>query len=155
MIMRRGLCGIIFGLWLVLSSPALAASEKVARVKDGDTFELLNRRVFNTATSIRVLGIDTPEHDHLAKCEAERLHGIAALKYAESLVARAGSVVNLTKIKRDKFGGRFNARVTMKIDGRRVDWATEMMAAGFARPYSGEGPKPDWCAILDADLAAK
>jgi endonuclease YncB( thermonuclease family) len=135
---------------LLCTSPTLArTAESVARVKDGDTFELVGHRIFGTATSIRVLGIDTPEHDYQAKCVAEKEHGIKAMLYAVDMTARAGGKVTLSKIKRDKFGGRFNARVTLKIDGRAVDWATEMQAKGFALPFTGQGPKPDWCAILE------
>lgn len=133
---------------ILIASPAIARPEKVARVKDGDTFELARHRIFGTATSIRVLNIDTPEHDHMAKCEAERLHGIKAMEFAADLVSRAGGIVTLSRVKRDKYGGRFNARVTMKINGVAVDWAAAMTSAGLALPYTGQGAKPDWCEIL-------
>ena len=139
---------------LLWPSPAYAAKEQVARVKDADTFEIVGKRTFGLPTSIRVLGIDTPEsHIPPAKCTAERDHGLLATLYAESLVARSGGFVWTSgRAKRDKYNGRYLFKVRLLIDGAKVDWARAMVEAGFARDY-GEGgdgrlTKPDWCAIL-------
>ena len=134
-----------------LSSAAMARPERVSRVKDGDTFELVRHRVFGNPTAIRVIGVDTPEHDWRAKCPLEKQHGIDALKFATEMLAAAQNTVWLGKRKTpDKYGGRYNAKVTLLIGGQRVDWAAALIANGYGLPYDGEGKKPDWCGILAA-----
>ena len=44
-------------------------------------------------------------------------------------------------IKWDKYGGRIDAAV--EING--VDVGADMISKGFAKPYTGAGPKSDWC----------
>jgi endonuclease YncB( thermonuclease family) len=76
----------------------------------------------------------------LAKCEKERVLGLEAkafltdwaMKY-ETMMAR--------NIAWDKYGGRIVADV--EIAGTSV--AREMINRGYAKPYYGTGPKPDWC----------
>lgn len=130
--------------------PAHAGKERVARVKDGDTFELVAHRTFGFATSIRVFGIDTPEHDYRAKCPEEKAHGLLALTRANELVDGSGGLVWIKVIQRDKFGGRFDAKVKVRSGDKKIDWAQTMISEGFAVPYHGEDKAKvaDWCAIL-------
>jgi endonuclease YncB( thermonuclease family) len=115
----------------------------VVRVIDGDTV-VVNAHVWPQLTvekaSIRVLGIDTPELH--GKCEAEK----AMAKKAKAMMAEAfppGTLVQLLGVKPDKYGGRFNARV-LSADGQ--SWAALLFDAELAAPYTGQGPKRDWCA---------
>jgi endonuclease YncB( thermonuclease family) len=145
---------IFFLAIFAIAMPASAARQNVTRVKDGDTFEIAGHKTFGLPTSIRVLGIDTPESAMPpAKCAAERDHGKAATLHAKSLVAASGGIVWTTgKVKRDKFNGRYLFKVYLRINGKRVSWGDAMIKAGFALPYAedenGKLAKPDWCAIL-------
>jgi endonuclease YncB( thermonuclease family) len=126
-------------------SSAQAERVLVSRVKDGDTFELTSHKTFGLASSIRVRGIDTPEHDALAKCPREREAGMRAMAFTRALIAESGGVVWIDRIGRDKYNGRFLARVRVRIGAQRIDLAEALTAADLAQPYSGEGSKPDWC----------
>jgi micrococcal nuclease len=106
---------LIVAALLLMPSIALAGKERVSRVKDGDTVELVGHRVFGTATSIRLRGVDTPEHDFQAKCEAERAAGLRALALTTDLIAKSGGLIWIKHISRDKYGGRFVADVRVRI----------------------------------------
>lgn len=146
--------GIALAIW---ASPAAAARKHVSRVKDGDTFEIVENKTFGLSSSIRVLGIDTPESEMPpAKCHVEAEMGKAATAYANELVARSGGLVWTSgAAKRDPYG-RYLFKVYLRIDGKRVGWAEAMIEAGFALPYvrtkDANGRrilvKPDWCSIL-------
>lgn len=136
--------------WAMFCIPAHAAPpEKVARVIDGDTFVLDAKwSPYPLVWQVRILGIDTPEKGHLAKCPEEAEHSKKAMKHTADMLFLAGNKATLTQVSHDKYGGRLDAKVTLRIDGKPVDLGESLIAAGYARPYSGEGPKPDWCAIL-------
>lgn len=135
---------------LLCAAPAFAApAESVSRAIDGDTFVLAAKwSPYPLTWQIRVLGIDTPEKGHLAKCPEEAAHSVLATALANDLIKKSGGRVLLNDVQHDKYGGRLNANVTLTIQGKKADFATLMIAGGFARPYMGEGPKPDWCEIL-------
>ena len=110
---------------------------------DGDTV-VVNAHVWPQLTvekaSIRVLGIDTPELH--GKCAHEK----AMAQEAKAMMAEAfppGTLIQLLGVKPDKYGGRFNARV-LSADGQ--SWAQMLFDAELAAPYTGQGPKRDWCA---------
>jgi endonuclease YncB( thermonuclease family) len=92
------------------------------------------------AVSVRIRGIDTPESSHLAKCPAEKEKSAAAKAFLITLVGTNTTMV-AKNVKWDKYGGRIDAIV--EING--VDIGKEMIAKGFAKPYSGTGDKPNWC----------
>lgn len=127
-------------IFLLLFSTSVAAWDvEVTRHRDGDTFDIqlplpepLNK------AAIRILGIDTPEKR--GKCEKERQGSAAATQRLIELIP-VGTIVTLTNFKWDKFGGRINADVF--IDG--VDVGSQMIEEGHAIPYTGRGPKHDWC----------
>jgi endonuclease YncB( thermonuclease family) len=138
----------------LIATPAYAKPAKVTVVEviDGDTFIIegewaiikgrkLLFRVPGTV-KVRVLGIDTPEKGHLAKCAEEAAHSKKAVVYANALLAKGA--VTIAGMQHDKYGGRLDAEPS--ID--KVQFTEAMVEAGFALPYTGEGPKPDWCAIL-------
>lgn len=133
---------------LLLSPPALAKSWQVASVHDGDTFSLQGRFTpWGLPLSVRVLGVDTPEL-WTAKCPQEKAAAVAARDHVRDLVRQAGGLVTLDVKGWDKYGGRVNAQVYLRINRKRVDLAQNLIAGGFAAPYSGSGPKRDWCEFL-------
>lgn len=130
--------GLILALQITLASVA---------VIDGDTLHDngSNQRY-------RLYGIDASETDE-AKCEAERTLGYASAARAYELLASATQIVGKPgrdprgrdRWPRDGFGRRL-ARIEMLIDGVWVDLGDTLVAEGLARPYSGNGTRPDWCA---------
>ncbi len=112
---------------------------------DGDTVVVDAQvwpQVVIAGASIRVLGIDTPELR--GKCETEK----AMAQKAKAMMAEAfppGTLVQLLGVKPDKYGGRFNARV-LASDGQ--GWAALLFETDLAAPYTGQGPKRDWCAAI-------
>lgn len=136
-------------LALVAVPAAAAPPETVARVIDGDTFVLASKwSPYPLVWQVRILGIDTPEKGHLAKCPEEVEHSKKATAFATSLIMQAGGKATLTAVQHDKYGGRLDAIVTLTVGRKKINLGDAMIAAGYARPYFGEGPKPDWCAIL-------
>lgn len=110
-------------------------------VTDGDTIRTeLELPCPLCNVSVRILGIDTPESNFLAKCPAEQAKGVAAKKFLTSFVSTADKMV-VKNIKWDKYGGRIDGEVT--ING--VDIGAMMISNGYARAYSGIGSKSDWC----------
>lgn len=113
---------------------------QVIRVVDGDTLEVEIQIWFdlNLTTSVRVLGVDTPETR--GKCPAE----VEAAKNASMFTFKAappGSLVRLHDVKPDKFAGRIDARVEL-TDGKWL--AQTLIEAGLARPYEGD-KRQSWC----------
>lgn len=107
---------------------------------DGDTFMVkldgcdCLPKLFQTQ-AVRLLGCDTPEiHD-------TRPDMASKAQEAKAFTAdriKAGQIVTLHDVRRDKYGGRMLAKV--EVDGR--DLCAELIAAGLAREYWGKGPKP-------------
>lgn len=116
---------------------------KVTRIIDGDTVEIevpfLPKELGNHL-SIRVLGVDTPEKGHRAKCELENTKAVSASSFTTSEVFDAKSVKIIIK-SWDKYGGRILGDII--IDG--IPLSTKLIQKGYAVPYSGKGQKKDWC----------
>lgn len=89
---------------------------------------------------VRIRGIDTPESNYLAKCPEEKQKGIAAKHYLQSLL-EGESFFIAKNVSWDKYGGRILADV--EVDGKNL--AEDLIESGLAKPYSGKGPKPNWC----------
>ncbi len=112
-------------------------------VVDGDTLHDNRRNV-----DYRLHGVDTPETVR-GLCPAEKAMGEAAAARVGELLAGAGEIVALPgwdprgrdKWPRDGFGRRI---AVIELDG--VSLGETLLAEGLARPYSGSGPRPDWCA---------
>jgi endonuclease YncB( thermonuclease family) len=118
-------------------------SAEVVRVIDGDTLLVLARPWPQQTIEVyvRLRGIDTPELR--SKCAEGRQAADQARHLLEEM-ASASPKVSLTKIAADKYFGRIVADVAL-ADGRNP--ATEMMAAGLAKSYSGKGHKNDLCPL--------
>jgi micrococcal nuclease len=116
---------------------------KVKRVIDGDTVEIdapfLPKELGNHL-SIRVLGVDTPEKGHRAKCELERNKADSASLFTTNEVRVAKEIKIIIK-GWDKYGGRILGDLV--LDG--IPLSTKLIQKGFAVPYSGKGQKKDWC----------
>jgi micrococcal nuclease len=140
---------LVAGALAALLSGTRAHAEEVVvmRVIDGDTIiigEPCSRFLPGSLLRIRVRGIDTPEsRKPPARCDAEIAAGKAATAFARSLV-RPGDEITVSNVGADKYMCRVVASVTLP-DGR--DLATELIAAGHARPYgeSGSLKKQSWC----------
>jgi endonuclease YncB( thermonuclease family) len=84
---------------LALLLPTVAIANpydyKVIRVIDGDTVEIeapfLPKELGNHL-SIRVLGVDTPEKGHRAKCELENTKAVAASLFTDNEVQVAKEI---------------------------------------------------------------
>jgi micrococcal nuclease len=126
---------------LTLTSFAAEMVLPIRGVADGDTIKTTLKLPCPLCNvSVRVLGIDTPESTHLAKCPAEKARGLAAKEFVTNL-AQGQETMIIKSFKWDKYGGRIDAYV--EING--VNVGEKLIANGFAKPYTGEGPKPDWC----------
>jgi endonuclease YncB( thermonuclease family) len=101
-------------------------------VHDGDTVNIQLDVGFDLTiyTRVRIAGINAPELSTQA--------GKDARDFARTLLAK-GDPVSVMSYGWDKYGGRIDGAVTL-ADGR--DFATLMLDAGHAKPYSGVGPKP-------------
>lgn len=110
-------------------------------VADGDTIQSsLKLPCPLCNVSVRILGIDTPESNHLAKCPEEKAKGIAAKKLVRAMAANQ-TEMTVKDVKWDKYGGRINGHVF--ING--VSVSETLISQGLAKPYNGNGPKPNWC----------
>lgn len=114
---------------------------EIVSVTDGDTLRVIARpwRGMSIETAVRVFGVDTPEKGGRAKSPKEAALGAKATEFAKAQFP-VGSIVRLSNLADDKFGGRVLADVT-RADG--ASWSELMIGAGLARKYDG-GRKSDW-----------
>lgn len=134
---------ILFAVLLVSAGLANATDMvlPIRGVADGDTLTSTVKLPCPLCqVSVRIRGIDTPESNFLAKCPAEKVKGQAAKEFLINLTKGKDSMM-ARNIKWDKYGGRIDAVV--EIDGKDVGQL--MIEKGFAKPYTGQGPKPNWC----------
>lgn len=133
--------------WLgFLSSPAFASSfgpySLIAPAAvDGDT---INADVqvwpgLIVDTSIRVIGVDTPEVRG-AKCPEEKEAAITAKSFTEAWL-RAYQPVTINTVRMDKYSGRYDA-VVLGRNGENL--AAALIKAGHGRSYRG-GTRQSWC----------
>jgi endonuclease YncB( thermonuclease family) len=124
--------------WRRIIGPAYTYSALVLAVHDGDTFTAevdLGFQV-HVVTSVRLLGCNAIELADPGGVEAgEHLRGLLL-----------GQGIYLRTVKPDKFGGRYDAQVTVTIAGVALDLATVLIEQGWAAPWDGKGPKrvPPW-----------
>jgi endonuclease YncB( thermonuclease family) len=118
--------------WRALRGPAYTYAATVLDVHDGDTIKVRVDLGFVPVlieTSVRLLG-----------CNAIELDAPGGMESRDHLRALAlGQSVFLRTVKPDKFGGRYDAQVTLPGD---VDLVTTLIADGWAAPWDGKGPKP-------------
>lgn len=113
---------------------------EVLSVTDGDTIRV-KAEIWKSQyliTSVRLLGIDTPEL-RTPKCEEEKALAIKAKNLLEKLIG--GDAVFLKEIAHDKYGERVLARV---ITAKNIDVSQELIAAHLAVPYAGK-KRQSWC----------
>jgi len=106
---------------------------RVDRIIDGDTFEATLDLGFGISTTqvFRVDDLDTPEI-FKPKNEAEKQHGLDALKYAEKLLLFPDNKFHLVikSKKRPQIYGRFSAVITLPNGD---DFAEQMISQGFSK----------------------
>lgn len=117
--------------------------ETITEIVDGDTFIIAaNWSPYPLKWKVRIRGIDTPEKGYRAKCEREKELAAQATALAEQLAHETLGRVKLRNVEHDKYGGRIDADVIL-ADGRSM--GGQLIKAGLAKPYNGNGPKPSWC----------
>lgn len=135
---------IFSAVLLTIAAVSAHAADMVMPIRgvaDGDTIQSsLKLPCPLCNVSVRILGIDTPETSYLAKCVAERARGLEAKKLVQAMAA-GQKEMTVKNIKWDKYGGRINGHVF--ING--VSVGDTLIAQGLARPYTGLGPKSNWC----------
>jgi endonuclease YncB( thermonuclease family) len=117
--------------WRKLSGPAYTYAGKVLSVHDGDTCTVVVDLGFSVqyVTAVRLLGCNAIELAEPGGKEArDNLAGLVL-----------DQAVYLHTVKPDKFGGRYDAQVTLPGDS---DLATLLIAEGWAAAWDGKGPKP-------------
>lgn len=106
---------------------------RVIRIVDGDTVVAdvdLGFGIYRMAQTFRLLGCNAREHTQSGGMEA-RAHLVSLMP--------AGTVVTLTSVKNDKFGGRYDATITLP-DGQ--DLVLLLVATGWVAAWDGVGVKP-------------
>lgn len=125
---------IAFGLgWCVGHGMARAETIDGDRITivDGDTVALPcdpSHGIYpGCAERIRLVGIDAPEA-HRARCEAERVSGLAAKAALADLIR--GHMIEITRVGRDRYG-----RTLARLAADGVDVEGSMLATGHAVLY--------------------
>ena len=106
---------------------------KIIEVHDGDTCKVIYRygsKYFKT--SIRILGIDTPETTRCSDIEKEA--GLSVRDYVRSLIL--GKIKYIKIEKNDKFGGRVLGDVY--LHGKQKPLSQHLLQRNVAKPYHGE-----------------
>lgn len=135
--MKRFIFAFI-GLWCCTAAMAVPAT--VDYIFDGDTFAAYVNLEDDIRISVRVRirNVDTPEIH--GECDYEINAALRAKERLAELIP-VGTVVELDKIKDDKYLGRIDAYVIMP-DGRDV--GKILIKEKLGRPYSG-GRRQPWC----------
>lgn len=109
----------------------------VRSVYDGDTF----RADLDMGLGVVFRGEDGNGIQlRLRGCNAIELHDLGGKEAQQNLASLLpiGSTVTLRTVKSDKYGGRYDAQITL-ADGR--DLVSLLIQQGYAVPYTGQGPK--------------
>lgn len=113
---------------------------RVTNVYDGDTFRVDIDQwpaLIGKNAPIRINNIDTPELR--AKCANEKRLALLAKKFTQDKLQH-GDIIELKRLNRGKY---FRITADVFIDGESL--AEGLLAAGFARVYSGTVKKQSWC----------
>lgn len=134
----KKIVSVLFALLLPVAARATPAT--VDYIFDGDTFAAYVNLEDDISISVRVrlMNVDTPEIH--GECDSEIRAALRAKERLAELIP-VGSVVELSKIKDDKYLGRIDAYVKT-ADGRDV--GTVLISEKLGRPYSG-GRRVGWC----------
>lgn len=136
---------VIVGMVLAAAATLTVAADMTMPILGGVDGDTIATRIDTLPcplcrVSIRIRGIDTPEKGARAKCMLEASRAVEASKLTRSLIGSNTTMV-VKNPAWDKYGGRINGEVV--IGGKDV--GQELIAKGLAQPYTGRGPKPDWC----------
>jgi endonuclease YncB( thermonuclease family) len=115
---------------------------QILRVNDGDTVVISAPFLpapLKPELAVRVFGVDTPEKNHLAKCESEKQRGLAATEFTKKVVSQSQQR-QVVLYGWDKFGGRVLGDILLNGQSLRM----MLIQNGFAREYFGEA-KTSWC----------
>lgn len=129
-------------LFALLSAENNIYTAQIVRHIDGDSV-IVHIPIwpdFLGTIRIRLRDIDTPEPEKKAKCQKERELAAKASALTKELIP-IGAIVDIMKLKPDKFGRRFDAAI-ITPDGKSL--ALLLVDAGLARPYDG-GKRQGWC----------
>lgn len=137
----KGLAAFALAAAFCVGSALAEKPRRVLRVADGDT---LTTREDGT---VRLLGYDSPEMGHRARCPREAALAVEARDW---IVRRTRGGVLLREATddrgrrqpdRDRYGRLL--RKGFAPDGG--DLAAELIEHQLAVPYWGRGPRKDWC----------
>ena len=116
----------------LLLAAAPPGQDRVARVIDGDTFQL------TSGERIRIAGIDAAETQlRQAKCRAEIATGKQQTADARRLIE--GRIVGLVRV------GRSYNRTVARASLQGRDVAAALVGIGAARWWPRGARKPSWC----------
>lgn len=129
--------------------PARAYTGEYVSIYDADTFTmkvwLWPSNSLSTGQyaieSMRLYGVDAPEAGWRAKCEAEKELGAKATSFVYSVLSAQRE---FTVDVRPTRGARGRPLITVWVGD--VSLADILVEYGYAKPYYGRGPQPDWCA---------
>lgn len=113
---------------------------RVTNVYDGDTFRVDIDQwpaLIGKNAPIRINNIDTPELR--AKCPSEKQLALKAKDFTKNKLNQA-TIIELKHLNRGKY---FRITADVFIDGENL--ADSLLAAGFARVYTGRNKKQSWC----------
>jgi len=108
------------------------------RVIDGDTVEVFLDLQFGLTmkTSIRIIGINTPE----VRGDREKKAGLAIKEVVEQWMKERGPLY-CQVVKEDKFGGRFDGRIISATDYRLSEY---LLDNNLAQEYDGKTKKVEF-----------
>jgi len=112
---------------------------RVTNVYDGDTFRVDIDQwpaLIGKNAPIRINNIDTPELR--AQCANEKRLALLAKKFTQDKLQHA-NIIELKRLNRGKY---FRITADVFIDGESL--AEGLLAAGFAKVYSGKVKKQSW-----------
>ena len=135
--------GYMFGTAIAAKTPqGVTYDAAILRVSDGDTVVISAPFLpapLKPELAVRIFGVDTPEKNHLAKCESEKQRGLAATNFTKNLVG-SSQKRQVILYDWDKFGGRVLGDIV--LDGKSL--RDQLISNGFARAYFGDA-KQSWC----------
>jgi len=135
--------GLCYGNSFAAKTPnGVTYDAQIVRVSDGDTVVISAPFLpapLKPELAVRIFGVDTPEKNHLAKCESEKQRGLAATNFTKNLVG-SSQKRQVILYDWDKFGGRVLGDIV--LDGKSL--RDQLIANGFARAYFGDA-KQSWC----------
>lgn len=115
------------------TDPAYRYTATVLRVIDGDTLSVNVDLGFHLTLRAQTI--------RLAACNAREFEQPGGPEASANLtqLLPPSTVVTLSTVRADKFGGRYDAHITL-ADG--TDLVSKLIDEGWAAAWDGEGPKP-------------